>query len=125
MISLPEFLTASLTLGERSWSWWAIDIVAKATLILLVAGLAVALARGASAAVRHRIWGLALISLALLPLLGSVLPQQPWEIVPRDWQPAMEAPRAESSEPPLVLGLGEAKLEPSHASAAPAGSNAP
>jgi len=51
-----------------------LDLFAKSTIVLLLAWLAAALARSASAAVRHRIWGLSLISVLVLPLLCTLLP---------------------------------------------------
>jgi beta-lactamase regulating signal transducer with metallopeptidase domain len=54
----------------------ALALLAKATLVIGVAGLATAspLGRRASAATRHLVWLLAIVALLALPLLGAVLP---------------------------------------------------
>ena len=48
---------------------FAIEVVLKATIILAVAGLAVAAVRRSAAASRHFAWNVALISLLVLPAL--------------------------------------------------------
>jgi len=59
-----------------------LDAIVKATLLLVAAYLAAILLRGASAAVRHRIWCLTFVSLLLLPLLSVALPDWRLPILP-------------------------------------------
>ncbi len=58
----------------------AVDILLKGTIVLGVAGLATLYLRGASAAVRHAVWTVALGSLLFLPILSSSLPA--WKLEP-------------------------------------------
>ena len=79
------------------------DVVLKATIILGMAWLATALLHRASAAVRHGVWGLALVGLLMLPLLSSFLPS--WDVgIPARIQPLLvyhpaPAPPNETSLP--------------------------
>ena len=63
------------------WAPWAIDSVAKATVLLLVAWAVAVLLRRASAAVRHRVWTLSFVGLLLLPVLSPLLPNWRLSIV--------------------------------------------
>ncbi len=56
-----------------------LDTVLKGALILALAGIVTTLLRRASAATRHLVWGLALGSLFVLPLLSLVLPS--WQVL--------------------------------------------
>ena len=67
---------------------WVAGIILKATLVLALAGLITTLLRRASAATRHLVWGGALATLLLLPLLSVSVP---WT-VPVAVLPAAEAP---------------------------------
>jgi beta-lactamase regulating signal transducer with metallopeptidase domain len=58
----------------------AVDVLLKGTIVLAVAGLAAWYLRGASAAVRHAVWSVALASLLFLPLLSASLPA--WKLEP-------------------------------------------
>ena len=102
---------------------WVTGIVLKATLVLALAGLITTLLRRASAATRHLVWGGALATLLLLPLLSlsvpwtvpvAVLPAAPAPQVRRaavsvgeptagatviPGAPALSAPQASTSEP--------------------------
>lgn len=61
-----------------------LDATAKGTVLMLVAWIAVRLLHRSSAAVRHRVWSLAMISLLLLPALSSLLPA--WQLpIPSDF----------------------------------------
>ena len=51
-----------------------LDLVAKATVILAVTGLAASLLRRASAATRHFVWTLGIISALVAPALTVALP---------------------------------------------------
>ncbi len=71
----------ALHLGE-SLSLFLVDVAAKATLLLVVALLATWILRRSSAAVRHRVWGLTMGSLVLLPALSWMLPTWRLPILP-------------------------------------------
>jgi len=58
------------------------DAAAKATIVLCLATAAATALRRSSAAVRHRLWGLALGALALLPILSWSLPGWRLPILP-------------------------------------------
>jgi len=75
-----------MTFLAESYSGWLqlpdgsgvlIDIVTKATIILTVAGILVAVLRRHAAALRHLILTVAVSSLLVLPVLSLVLP---WRI---------------------------------------------
>ena len=57
-----------------------LDCAVKSVLILALAGLIVFCMRRASAAARHLVWSLAILSLLLLPVLSVVLPR--WHVLP-------------------------------------------
>ena len=68
-----------MTITELPAAWLPLgDAVAKATVILLLAGIASIVLRGASAALRHLVWTLALCSTLLMPLLSLALPK--WQL---------------------------------------------
>src|SRR5262245_24878278 len=58
-----------------------LDAGLKSFLILAVGGIAVLLLRKASAATRHLVWLLAVVSVLLLPVLSAALPG--WRVLPR------------------------------------------
>ncbi len=58
----------------------AVDVLLKGTIVLGIAGVAAWYLRGASAAVRHAVWTVALGSLLFLPILSSSLPA--WKLEP-------------------------------------------
>jgi HEAT repeat protein len=58
----------------------AVDVLLKGTIVLGIAGLAALYLRGASAAVRHAVWTVALGCLLFLPILSSSLPA--WKLEP-------------------------------------------
>ncbi len=68
------------------------DQIARATVVLLLAWIVSRLLRRASASVRHQVWTVALIGVALLPLLSLTLPT--WQL-------------------PLLTSVTESLLEPS------------
>src|SRR5438045_1756056 len=55
-----------------------IDAIAKATIVFAAAGLLSVVLRRASAAARHLIWTLALLSALILPVFSFALPK--WEV---------------------------------------------
>src|SRR5262245_44166998 len=69
--ALPSVLASS--------SWLAIaDAIAKATILIGAAALGAVLLRRASAASRHLVWTLALVSAAALPAMSMALPR--WQV---------------------------------------------
>jgi beta-lactamase regulating signal transducer with metallopeptidase domain len=65
--------------GEpRQWLLFLADVSIKASFVLLAAGAAALILRGAGAALRHLVWALALGSLLVLPSLSLVLPE--WRV---------------------------------------------
>ncbi len=64
---------------------FAADILAKATILLMVVTLVDLTVRHGSAAMRHRIWATAFVGLLLLPVLSFVIPEYRLAILPADW----------------------------------------
>jgi beta-lactamase regulating signal transducer with metallopeptidase domain len=71
-----------------------LDVVLKATLLLLLAGGVNILLRGRAAALRHRVWCLAFCGLLILPLLTTFLPSWRLPVLP---PPADDAATADAS----------------------------
>ena len=83
-----------------------LDVAIKAFFVLALASLGTVAMRRASAAARHLVWTLALVSLLFLPLLSAVLPG--WQVLP-NWtrlktgavaparEPARAAPEPQTS----------------------------
>src|SRR5579863_7838392 len=67
---------------SESLSLVLIDAAAKGTVLLAAACLATLVLRRSSAAVRHRVWGLAMGGLVLLPALSWLLPAWRLPILP-------------------------------------------
>jgi HEAT repeat protein/beta-lactamase regulating signal transducer with metallopeptidase domain len=65
------------SLTSSSGAWWipVADAIAKASLLLIAAGLVSFVLRRRSAAARHMIWTLALVSVLVLPALTIALPR--------------------------------------------------
>ena len=64
--------------SAAGWMVVMADVVVKGTVILGAAAAITLGMRGASAALRHHVWGVALGSLLLLPLLSIVMPR--WHV---------------------------------------------
>ncbi len=64
------------------WEWTLIDASWKSLVLMATVWLAVRCWRGASAAVRHRLWLLGLCGTLLLPIAGWILPAQPLPLLP-------------------------------------------
>ena len=75
----PSFIDSLAGLGLVSA---AMDLVAKATIVLVLAWLVAALLPRSSAAVRHRLWSLALCGIVILPFLCWSLPGWRLPILP-------------------------------------------
>ena len=68
-----------MTISEFPAGWMLLfDNIVKATIVLSIAGVAAYSLRRASAALRHFVWTLALVSALVLPLLSMALPR--WEM---------------------------------------------
>ena len=86
---------------SQAAAWWLpilLDATIKGTVVLGVAGMMVLFMRRASAAARHMVWTLGLVSLMLLPVLSAALPA--WQVLPSwlSWnQPAAQADAGTSS----------------------------
>jgi HEAT repeat protein/beta-lactamase regulating signal transducer with metallopeptidase domain len=94
IMTIPEFPSAWLPI---------LDSVVKATLVLGAAAVAAHALRRASAALRHLIWTLALVSALLMPVLSMALPRWQLPILnvasPEQMRIGSEEPRALA--PPL------------------------
>ena len=81
---------------------FAMDLIAKATLMLLgVVALDRLLVQRVSAAVRHRLWSLAFIALLLLPLLSLTVPTWRLAVLPNDWVETETAPASVQRAVPI------------------------
>ena len=58
------------------------DVAVKATVVLLVSGLATRSMAKSSAAIRHRVWSLTMVGLIVLPILSCWLPSWQWAVLP-------------------------------------------
>lgn len=76
-----------------------LDIAAKGLAILAIVGVAAWLLRRSSAALRHLVWSLGTLSLALVPLLSLVLPQLQIPVLPSWAKPAIDAPHSDAQPP--------------------------
>jgi hypothetical protein len=82
-----------MTTLEFPMAWLPLaDAILKASLVLLAAAVATRLLRRASAAMRHLIWTIALVSALLMPVLSLALPR--WQL------PLLSTPAA---QPPAVI----------------------
>lgn len=68
--------------GDVCSSLEMITVAARATLLLIIASMACWLFRRDSAAIRHRIWTLGVVSTLLIPLICSLLPRLSLAILP-------------------------------------------
>ena len=91
-----------MTISEIPSGWMLLfDNVAKATVVLGVAGVAAYTMRRASAALRHFIWTLALVSALVMPLLSMALPR--WEMPIVTVKSASSIANSTASEPDVAL----------------------
>lgn len=63
-----------------------LDILVKATLLLLITLAIDRILNQASAAVKHRLWGMCFVLLLLLPLLSVSVPQWRLAVLPTSWR---------------------------------------
>jgi len=81
------------------------DAIAKATIVLAAAAATSVVFRRASAAVRHMIWALAIVSALLLPALSIALPR--WQMPIVTIQNATAAPAPAFAAPEVFTGARE------------------
>ena len=101
-----SFAGTELSSVAAIWVPLLLEMTWKATLVLVAAGLGAMLLRGASAAVRHLLWMLALGSLLAIPLLSVVLPEWRVPLLPAlaRLTPAIaQAPASAALERPAAL----------------------
>ena len=86
------------------WIAVLLDVMLKATVILGIAAAITLGMRGASAALRHKVWGVALGSLLLLPVLSLVMPQWNASFMPAfgGLDRLRETPAVAFAAPPVV-----------------------
>ena len=70
------------SLAGSAWLPCAVDAVAKATVLLAVAWMIAVLLHRSSAALRHRLWSLALCGIVIMPILCGFLPYWRLPILP-------------------------------------------
>jgi beta-lactamase regulating signal transducer with metallopeptidase domain len=81
------------SLSDAGLTQFAVNVVVKATMLLLLALGIDLVVRRASAALRHRIWALLFMGLPALPALEWLTPAWTWRVLPSAW------PVAENSTP--------------------------
>ena len=101
------------------WTLFTVNILVKGFVVLGVATLMTLALRRASAAARHAVWALALLSLLALPFLSSVLPS--WRMP----VPAMLLPMTPSLDAPLERDEIAPKLAAGPKAKAPTSAGAP
>jgi len=116
---LPASGTAWLSVWGSAWLPVLVDAAVKGTAVLVIACIAGLLTRRASAATRHLVWFLAMVSLLAMPALSVVLPG--WRVLP-EWFDLSIAAALRTDEPALSPPVSE-PFEPSvtDGSAGPAG----
>jgi hypothetical protein len=75
----------------ESLAIFLIDIAAKGTVLLMLAFFVTWLLRRSSAAMRHAVWSLTMLSLVLLPVAWWALPSLTIPILPRAESPVSSA----------------------------------
>lgn len=81
-----------------------VDATVKATVLLALAAALATLPRRAPAAVRHRIWFLALVGALVLPMLSAVLPQWRLHVLPEGLGSGLASPASVSTSRNLAPG---------------------
>jgi HEAT repeat protein/beta-lactamase regulating signal transducer with metallopeptidase domain len=95
--------TFDLFAADFGTAWISVaDVVLKATLLFLCAGVASFLLRRRSAALRHIIWTLALAGVLVLPMLSMALPHWQLNLVTIDQASSFQLPASNSPLPSLV-----------------------
>ncbi|MES2465364.1 MAG: M56/M15 family metallopeptidase [Armatimonadota bacterium] len=102
-----NFTTTSLPLEAQNFGLFLLDITLRATLLLALTAVAAALSARASAAWRHLVWMLGLITVLGLPLLSGVLP--PLTVALPKTAPLPEISRTAAQPPASALSRSDAQ----------------
>jgi beta-lactamase regulating signal transducer with metallopeptidase domain len=87
-------------LSDDPGTWFAVDVAAKGTLLIVLGAGLVLLFNRSSAALRHRVWALVFVALLLLPVLHFAVPGWHLPVIPRTWQRA--TPTVQQA-PPIAI----------------------
>ena len=109
-------MTLNDLLPSSTLSAWLplVDAMAKATIILGVAGLTAVLLRRASAASRHLVWTAALLAALVLPVLSMALPRWQMAVVtlPSVASPAAAGENTSAAEREMAAAMRAKAIEP-------------
>jgi TonB family protein len=89
---------------------FALNVIAKASIILMVAAAASIVLRRASAAARHAVWIFAIVAAVLLPLVAAVVPELQLPVLPESVVSVRLVPATLQAE--AALAQHEPKLSP-------------
>jgi beta-lactamase regulating signal transducer with metallopeptidase domain len=107
-------------------SWFPVaDAIAKASLLFAAAGLVSFVLRRRSAAARHMIWTLAMLSVLVLPALSIALPRWQLPIVTLQGEASVSLSGSSSQLPGDVSRLSAPSLKRTPAASAPVAAEAP
>jgi TonB family protein len=81
---------------------FALNVIAKASILLLAAAASSILFRRASAAARHAVWVLAIVGAVLIPFVAAVVPELQLPIVPEGHADVRLIPVATQTEAPVA-----------------------
>jgi len=95
---------AWLSAWGSAWLPILVDAAVKGTAVLVVACIVGLFVRRASAATRHLVWFLVMVSLLAIPVLSMVLPG--WQVLP-EWFDLSGAAALGTDEPALRLPFVE------------------
>ena len=85
-----------------------LDSAVKGTAMLALAAIATMILRRDSAATRHLVWLLAIVSMLVVPALSALLPR--WRVLP-EWAGVSPSPVAVATSPPSIAGPAVAAVE--------------
>lgn len=89
--------------------FWVLATLLKGTVLLLGASVVAALLRGASASLRHLVWGLGIVTVLVLPLVSLALP---WQLAIVPLETAVVPAAAHQETPTSTLGVPSAPQRP-------------
>ena len=89
--------------------FWVLATLLKGTVLLLGAIVVAALLRGASASLRHLVWGLGIVTVLVLPLVSLALP---WQLAIVPLETAVVPAAAHQETPTSTLGVPSAPQRP-------------
>ena len=93
MTTFADFVSSAFQIG--------LDASIKSAIILALASVVTAFARGSSAAARHRVWSLAVASCLIMPLVCLLLPQIQIPILPPSQPSLTSRPTNAEGSPPF------------------------